>query len=335
MDADQTPAHEPVPDPAGVEHAPVLLDELLELLQPRPGARFADCTLGGGGHSAALLQHTAPDGKLLGLDADPAAIRRTRLRLAPWLEAGRVTLVQAPFRTLAQVAQVQGWSAIDGILLDLGTSSFQLQTSERGFSFATDGPLDMRFDPTQGLSAADIVNEWPEVELANVLYRYGEEHRSRAIARQIVRSRPIHSTAQLAEVVERAVGGRRGSRIHPATQTFQALRIAVNEELEQLAETLPQCLALLKPGGRLAVISFHSLEDRLVKQWMAHEARTWTPDPLLMQGGRPHEPALRLVTRKPITASAAEVAQNPRSRSAKLRVAERMAAPEASQAPAA
>jgi 16S rRNA (cytosine1402-N4)-methyltransferase len=319
------------PDPAGAHHAPVLLAEVLQLLSLQPGSRTIDCTLGGGGHTAAILERTAPGGVILGLDADPAALRRTGSRLAAAVAEGRLQMVQAPFRTLDAVAQEQGFAQVDAILLDLGVSSFQLQTGDRGFSFATDGPLDMRFDPTQGLSAADIVNEWPEAEIANLIYRYGEEHRSRAIARQIVRQRPIRTTAQLAQVVERAVGGRRGSRIHPATQTFQALRLAVNEELEQLQETLPQALALLKPGGRIAVISFHSLEDRVVKQWMVHEARSWTPDPMLPQGGRPHEPLLTLITRKPVTPGAAELAQNPRSRSAKLRVAARVggAAPEA------
>lgn len=313
------------PDPEDVWHAPVLLADVVALLNPQPGSRMIDGTLGGGGHTEALLQASAPDGRLLGLDADPAAIRRTRARLAEPIGNGRLALVQAPFRTMQLVALEHGWPAgsVDAILLDLGTSSFQLQTGERGFSFGIDGPLDMRFDPTQALSAAEIVNEWPESELANLIYRYGEEHRSRAIARQIVRQRPIHTTAELARVVERAVGGRRGSRTHPATQTFQALRIAVNDELKQLAETLPQALTLLKPGGRLAVISFHSLEDRVVKQWMAHEARTWTPDPMLPQGGRPHQPALALITRKPVMAGEAEVAQNPRSRSARLRVAQR------------
>jgi 16S rRNA (cytosine1402-N4)-methyltransferase len=317
--------HLPVaPDPAGATHEPVLAAEVIALLNPQPGARCIDCTVGGAGHTALLLDATAPDGTLLGLDADPAAIRRSAARLPEAVAQGRLTLVQAPFRTLTQVAAQAGFTAVDAILLDLGLSSFQLQTSERGFSFAADGPLDMRFDPLQGPSAADIVNEWPEEELANLIYRYGEEHRSRAIARTIVRRRPITTTAELAKVVEQAVGGRRGSRIHPATQTFQALRIAVNDELEQLHETLPQCLGLLKPGGRLAVISFHSLEDRVVKQWMVQQARTWTPDPMLPQGGRPHDPELSLVTRKPVTASEAEVAQNPRSRSAKLRVAQRI-----------
>ncbi|MGL4649573.1 MAG: 16S rRNA (cytosine(1402)-N(4))-methyltransferase RsmH, partial [Caldilineaceae bacterium] len=236
------------PDPEGAHHAPVLLASVLALLNPQPGDRVIDCTLGGGGHTEALLEATAPNGRLLGLDADPAAIRRTGQRLAPFLTSERLMMVQAPFRNVGQVAAAHGWhpGTVAGILLDLGTSSFQLQTGERGFSFVAEGPLDMRFDPAQGLSAADIVNEWPEVDLAEVIYRFGEEHRSRAIARQIVRQRPITNTGQLAQAVERAVGGRRGSRTHPATQTFQALRIAVNDELAQLHEVLPQALDLLK-----------------------------------------------------------------------------------------
>ncbi len=312
------------PDPHGAAHVPVLRDEVLALLQIRSGSTAIDGTLGAGGHTHALLDRSAPDGKVLGMDADPAALRRTRRLLATAIAEGRLVLVQAPFAAMESTAHSYGFDQVDQILLDLGVSSFQLETPERGFSFAFDGPLDMRFDPTQGVSAAEIVNTWPEDELAALIYRYGEERRSRAIARQIARRRPIESTGQLAAVVERAVGGRRGSRTHPATQTFQALRIAVNGELEQLEAVLPQALRLLQPGGRLAVISFHSLEDRIVKQWMAHEARTRTPDPFHPQGGTPHTPRLRIVTRKPVTAQEAEVQANPRSRSAKLRVAERL-----------
>jgi 16S rRNA (cytosine1402-N4)-methyltransferase len=188
------------------------------------------------------------------------------------------------------------------------------------------GPLDMRFDPDRPTSAADLVNTLKEDELADLIFRYGEERRSRRIARYLVRERPITTTAQLAQIVERAVGGRRGERIHPATRTFQALRIAVNQELDQLEAALPQMLHLLRPGGRLAVISFHSLEDRLVKQWMQAEARDFVQDRHHPFGGVAHTPTLRLITPKPITPSAAEIARNPRSRSAKLRIAERLPA---------
>jgi 16S rRNA (cytosine1402-N4)-methyltransferase len=187
-----------------------------------------------------------------------------------------------------------------------------------------DGPLDMRFDPQATLSAADIVNEWDERSLADLLYRYGEETQSRRIARYLVQHRPLRTTTELAAAIERAVGGRRGSRIHPATRSFQALRIAVNRELEQLEQVLPQALQVLAPGGRLAIISFHSLEDRIVKHWMQEQARSYVPDPRLPQGGYEQAPTLRLVTRKPIEAGEAEVAQNPRSRSAKLRIAEKL-----------
>lgn len=317
----QNASPEPAADPAGARHVPVLLNEVLEGLAIRPGARIIDGTLGGGGHTAAMLERSAPNGRILGLDADPAAIRRVAQRLAPAVKTGRLVLVQANFTAIAQVATFHGFNQVDAILLDLGLSSFQLATAERGFSFAQSGPLDMRFDPQQRLTAAEIVNTWPEDELADVIYRYGEEHRSRRIARYLVRQRPFTTTDELAEAVSRAVGGRRGKRIHPATKTFQALRIAVNHELAYLEETLPQCLALLKPGGRLAVISFHSLEDRIVKRWMQFEASDYLPDPMHPYGGIERTPTLRLITKKPITATPAEMADNPRSRSAKLRIA--------------
>ena len=318
------PGPGPVPDPIGARHVPVLLPEVLEGLLVRSGAAYADCTAGGGGHSAAILAGSVPDGRLLALDADPAAIRRVAERLSGELDSGRLVLVQASFERLAQVAHEHGFAAIDGILLDLGISSFQLETPERGFAMLMDGPLDMRFDPQATLNAADIVNEWDERSLADLLYRYGEETQSRRIARYLVQHRPLHTTTELAAAIERAVGGRRGSRIHPATRSFQALRIAVNRELEQLEQVLPQALQVLAPGGRLAVISFHSLEDRIVKHWMQEEARSYVPDPRLPQGGYDKAPALRIVTRKPIEAGEAEVAQNPRSRSAKLRIAEKL-----------
>jgi 16S rRNA (cytosine1402-N4)-methyltransferase len=311
------------PDPAGAQHLPVLPGEVLAGLAIQPGMRIIDATLGGGGHTTAMLRQSAPDGQVLGLDADPAAIRRVMASLAAAIEAQRLTVVQANFVEIGAVAQAHSFTEVDAILLDLGLSSFQLETPERGFSLLQPGPLDMRFDPEQLLSAAEIVNEWPEEELADILYRYGEERRSRRIARHLVRKRPIATTEALAEEVSKAVGGRRGQRIHPATKTFQALRIAVNDELAHLEEALPQCLALLRPGGRLAVISFHSLEDRIVKHWIQQEARTWVPDAAHPLGGYERTATLTPVTRKPITASAAELAENPRSRSAKLRIAER------------
>lgn len=312
------------PDPEGTVHVPVLLEEVLEGLQVRPGVQIIDATLGGGGHTRHILERSAPDGRVLGLDADPAAIRRVQETLAHFIQQGRLLLVHARFDQIQAVATAHKFAPVDGILLDLGLSSFQLETPERGFSFARPGPLDMRFDPTQGISAQEIVNSWPEEELADLIYRLGEERRSRRIARHIVANRPIRTTEELARIVEKAVGGRRGQRIHPATKTFQALRMAVNDELGQLERALPQCLALLKPGGRLAVITFHSLEDRIVKRWMRQEAMRYVPDPSHPRGGRERTPTLRIITRRPIRPSPEEVARNPRSRSAKLRIAERI-----------
>lgn len=317
--------HDIAPDPEGAQHIPVLLAAVLDALRLQPGANVIDGTLGGGGHTAAFLQQTAPDGRVLGIDADPAAIRRVSERLASAVESGRLVLAQANFQSLADVARQHGFAHVDGILLDLGLSSFQLETAERGFSFQQSGPLDMRFDPGQAVDAQEIVNTWPEKELADILYRYGEEHRSRRIARYVVENRPIESTEQLAAVIAKAVGQRGGRRIHPATKTFQALRIAVNRELDVLESVLPQALELLRPGGRLAVISFHSLEDRIVKQWMQFEASDFVRDPADPYGGHVKQPGLQLVTRKPITADEDEIRRNRRSRSAKLRVAERPA----------
>ncbi|WP_322512281.1 16S rRNA (cytosine(1402)-N(4))-methyltransferase RsmH [Chloroflexus sp.] len=296
------------------QHTPVLLAEVVAALAPRPGGRYLDATVGGGGHALAVLQAAQPGGMLLGIDADPDALAATAERLA---EAGlrqQAVLRHGSFADLAALATEAGFTAVDGILFDLGVSSYQLDTPERGFSFAADGPLDMRLDPTQGLTAADLVNRLSERELADILFQYGEEHAARRIARAIVerrRAQPFQRTADLAAVVARAVGGRHG-RIHPATRTFQALRIAVNQELDRLAVALPQAVALLAPGGRLAVISFHSLEDRIVKQFLRTEAAGETP-------------RLALITKKPVVASDAEVAANPRARSAKLRVAARVA----------
>jgi 16S rRNA (cytosine1402-N4)-methyltransferase len=257
---------------------------------------------------------------VLTLDADPHAVDRVRQRVQPFV--GRSIVIQTNFRHLAVAAHQAGFDQVDGILLDLGLSSDQLELETRGFALMADGPLDMRFDPAQETSAADLVNTLPEGELADLIYAYGEERLSRRIARAIAQARPLNSTGQLARVIERSVG-RRG-RLHPATRTFQALRIAVNDELGALADVLPQAVALLRPGGRLAVISFHSLEDRIVKQFMQREARDCLcpPEVLVCQCG--HSATLRLITRKPVEPTAEEITRNPRSRSAKLRVAERL-----------
>lgn len=312
------------PDSAGATHTPVLLTEVLEGLNFLPGGRAIDGTLGGGGHTAALLAASSPDGQVLGIDADPAAIRRVTAQLTADQLAGRLHLAQGNFAEIEAIAQAHAFVEVDAILLDLGVSSFQLETAARGFSFQQDGPLDMRFDPQAGPSAAEIVNTWPESDLADLLFRYGEERQSRRIARYLVQQRPFTTTHQLADAIERAVGGRRGSRIHPATQSFQALRIGVNRELEGLSQALPQCLRLLKAGGRLAVISFHSLEDRVVKRWMQTEAATWVADLSARSGRQERQPTLEILTRKPITATPEEIQHNPRSRSAKLRIVQKV-----------
>ncbi len=293
-------------------HIPVLYQAILTELRPHPGGLYLDGTVGAGGHAAGLLERSAPDGRLIGLDRDPAALTVARERLAAFGE--RVRLIQAPYTRMAEFAEE---ASVDGILLDLGLSSLQLGDPARGFSFQTDGPLDMRFGPDTERTAAEIVNEWPLEDLADVLFEYGEERHSRRIARAIGAARPVPSTRALAEIVARALpGGERQRRsLHPATRTFQALRIAVNEELEAVAQVLPVALRLLRPGGRLAVIAFHSLEDRLVKRFFRAQAvATSVPA------------SLREVTRKPMEPTPDEAAENPRARSAKLRVAEKLPA---------
>lgn len=292
------------------------------MLQPHASGAYIDGTVGAGGHSAALLEASAPDGRLLGLDQDPNALRVAAERLAPFGE--RVTLVQANFRMLGDVARAHGFDAVDGILLDLGFSSLQMDDPERGFSFTAEGPLDMRLDPSAAITAADLVNRLPERELANLIFEYGEERQSRRIARAIVAHRPIHTARELGELIAQAVPRRRGERIHPATRTFQALRIAVNDELGALEEALPQAVELLKPGGRLAVISFHSLEDRIVKNYFRREATDCLCPPHILFCECGHRASLAIVTRKPITPTEEEISRNPRARSAKLRVAERL-----------
>jgi 16S rRNA (cytosine1402-N4)-methyltransferase len=305
-------------------HIPVLLDEVLRGLNPHPGQRFIDATLGAGGHAEAILQAIAPDGQVLALDADPVALNSARQRLAPY--NNRVHLVNANFAQLATIARSYDFVPVRGILLDLGLSSMQLSAAERGFSFQSEGPLDMRYDPSGPITAADLVNSLSQSELADLLYRFGEERRSRGIARAIVAARPIYSTQELADVVARAVGGRRGAKIHPATRTFQALRIAVNDELGALSSALSEATTILAPGGRLAIISFHSLEDRIVKNFFIQESKDCICPPEQPTCTCGHRATLRIITRKPIIASSDETRVNPRARSAKLRVAERMEA---------
>lgn len=280
-----------------------------------------DGTVGAGGHAYGILLSSQPDGLLLGLDVDPQALALARERLAEF--NGRAKLFHASYTTLLGQLAALNWERVDGILLDLGLSSMQLDTQSRGFSFQSEAPLDMRFNPDQETSAAQLVNSLEESALADILYRYGEEHRSRQVAKAIVNARPIKTTTQLAQVVSKVTGGGK-SGIHPATRTFQALRIAVNGELEALEEVLPQTLEALKPTGRLAVISFHSLEDRMVKQFMRRESRDCICPPSQPVCTCGHKATLRVITKKPIRPQEAEIRSNPRSRSARLRIAERI-----------
>ena len=304
-------------------HIPVLFDEVIEGLQPQPGGYFVDCTVGLGGHAAAMLDRISLTGRLLGIDADPEAIKISRDRLIDYSEA--VTLVNDNFINLEAICERYRFHPVDGILFDLGISSLQLDTAERGFSFHLDAPLNMRFDSGQGLTASDIVNSFPEQELAKLIEQYGEERHSRRIARYIVQNRPIATTVELARLIEQVSGApaRRG-KIHPATRTFMALRIAVNSELQNLELALEQTINLLRPGGRLTVISYHSLEDRIVKQFMRYAASSCVcpPGTVICRCG--HVPALKLISRKVIKPTSLEMESNPRSRSAKLRIAERL-----------
>jgi 16S rRNA (cytosine1402-N4)-methyltransferase len=305
----------------------VLLAETVSALQPRPGGRYLDGTFGGGGHTRALLEASTPDGIVLALDADPAAIDRAHaLQQNPGI-AQRLIPVRANFADLAAVARDTGVMPLDGILLDLGLSSFQLDQPQRGFAFRHEGPLDMRFDPDRGVPASDLVNTLPERELADLIWRHGEEPGSRRIARAVVREReraPIETTTRLAEVVAAALGGRRGRDIHPATRTFQALRIATNQELTALEAALACALDVLAPGGRLAVIAFHSLEDRIVKRFIERESAGCVCPPRIPVCVCGHRPRLQKITRRAVRPDAAEMDANPRARSAVLRVAERL-----------
>jgi len=309
---------------APVRHEPVMPREVIAALNVRPGGRYVDCTVGGGGHAEAILDSASPGGSLVGIDADPEAVALARERLARFGDA--VAVIEGNFRDVEAICRERGFAPVNGVLFDLGLSSMQLASATRGFSFRVEAPLNMRFGPGPQRTASYWVNEASEAELADILWRFGEERQSRRIARAIVRRRPLATTTELAKAVEQAVGRRPGSQSHPATKTFQALRIAVNQELAVLAEALPRAHGLLGFGSRLVVISYHSLEDRIVKQYFARESRDCVCPP-----GQPvctcgHKATLRPVTRGALTPSAEEVAANPRSRSAKLRAAERLAA---------
>ncbi len=315
-----------------------MLDEVIDSLAPRSGSLQIDATLGGAGHAERILELTSPDGRLLGLDADGAAIARGQRRLARF--GDRAVLRQANFRQLSEVAPAEGFGAADGLLFDLGLSSYQLGDAGRGFGFRAGGPLDMRFDAGRGLPASDLVNTLDEKELTALFRRYGEEPFAGRIARAIVKDRaaaPIKTADALAALVERVVpaphaakgkggkGTRRGRRIHPATRVFQALRIAVNDELGALEAGLDASLQLLRPGGRLVVLSYHSLEDRIVKRFIAAEQRGCVCPPELPVCVCGRNPRLRSLG-KSRTPSETEIDSNPRARSARLRAAERLAA---------
>ncbi len=292
-------------------HVPVLFNEAMEYLAVRPGGTYVDCTLGFAGHAMGIARLLGPEGHLIGLDRDPQALelaagRLDELRGELGAKMPRVTLYGAEF---SQVERFAESGTVDGILADFGTSSMHLDQAHRGFSFQADGPLDMRMNTHGELTAEQVVNQADENDLANLIYELGEERRSRRIARAIVRARPLHTTAQLAGVVRAAAPAMKGDRIHPATRTFQALRIHVNAELDEIKALLEAAPRLLKPSGRLVVISFHSLEDRLAKDALRGWKDTGT---------------FEVLTRKPMTASEDEIERNPRSRSAKLRAAEKM-----------
>ncbi len=293
------------------QHVPVLLEESLEFLAVHPGGVYADATLGLGGHSAEIARRLGPKGKLIAFDRDPEAMTKAQARLATLAaelgaEMPTVEYVSRPF---SEIAEVIAPGTLDGLLADFGVSSLQLDEAHRGFSFRAEGPLDMRMDPRSELTAEQVVNQADEEELANLIYEFGEERRSRRIARAIVRARPISTTAELARVVSAVAPPIKGEKIHPATRTFQALRIRVNDELQEIQSLLKSAGSLLKPGGRLVLISFHSLEDRLVKDALRDGAKA----------GR-----YELLTKKPVVATEQESLRNPRSRSAKLRAAQKI-----------
>lgn len=320
------------------QHVSVMLDEVLKFLQPISGGLYIDGTLGGGGHTAAILEQSAPDGRVLGIDTDEQALQRVRAQFPEFVDSGRLVLAHGNFADMASIATENGFTSVQGVLLDLGFSSDQMDDPQRGFSFGVDGPLDMRLDQSLATSAADLVNTASEQELADIFFKYGEERRSRQIARRIVREREqgaITRTAQLARIAAAGVPFKPGT-IHPATRVFQALRIAVNQELERLETVLPHILDILEVptnaiaedegqhGGRMAIIAFHSLEDRIVKEFMRREATDCICPPRIPVCICGHKARLHILTSKPLTPGIQEIERNPRARSAKLRVAEKI-----------
>ena len=308
--------------PAVARHTPVLVEEVLDSLDVRAGGAYIDCTAGEGGHAEAVLHRAAGRARLLGIDLDGEALEIARGRLGGYGE--RAVLAEGSFRDLREMASDRGFVPANGVLMDLGVSSLQLESAPRGFSFSRSGRLDMRFGASQRATAYDVVNGESESGLAETIRKYGEEKRPMRIARAIVAARPIETTVELAEVVSSAVGGRRGRGTHPATRTFQAVRMAVNEELENLQQGLEQAVDVLASAGRLVVISYHSLEDRMVKSFMRTAQSDCVCPAAVPECACDHEPTLRVLTRRVVRPSAAEVRTNPRSRSARMRAAERV-----------
>ncbi len=306
------------PAPVALSHQPVLYHEVIAALDPKSPGRYVDATAGAGGHSRGILENSAPCGELLAMDIDPDAVLTAGQNLVEF--GNRVTLRKASYAALQSELKKIGWGQVDGIIADLGFSSLQIDNPKRGFSFQFDGPLDMRFDTSQERTADMLVNTLSEDTLAEIIREYGEERQSRKIARAICNNRPIHSTSSLAMIISQTVR-RSNSRIHPATRTFQAIRIAVNEELKTLQKFLPQAVNSLNPGGRLAVITFHSLEDRIVKKYFAQESKDCICPPEQLVCTCNHKASITIKNRRSITAGKDEVARNPRARSARLRVA--------------
>ncbi len=302
-------------------HVSVLYQPIITALRPRSPGLYVDATVGAGGHAWGILEQCSPKGQLLGLDVDPRALELSHQRLFSF--KNRYHLFHSSYTSLSSQLLTLGWDHVDGIVIDLGVSSMQIDSPERGFSFQKDGPLDMRFNPSQPVSAADIVNTYSEKDLADLIWKYGEERNSYRIARAIIQNRPFNSTLALAKVIARS-SGKPAGRIHPATRTFQALRIAVNNELDSLEEFLPQAINALASGGRLAVISFHSLEDRITKQFFKQESRDCICPPEQLECNCGHKASIREITRHPIEADENEKKTNSRARSAKLRVAEKI-----------
>ncbi len=301
-------------------HLPVLYHQIITALRPTSTGKYLDATVGAGGHARGILDASSPRGELLGMDLDKQALAIADQRLQNF--RGRYTLVQASYTHLLDAMQDIGWKEVNGIVIDLGLSSMQLDTPERGFSFRLEGPLDMRFDPERGISAADLINQSSETDLANIIWQYGEEKQSRRIARAIIAARPVYTTSGLAEIIASAIKGKRG-KTHPATRTFQALRIAVNQELQSVETFLPRAVEALAPGGRLAVISFHSLEDRIVKQYFMQESKDCICPPEQPICTCNHKAILDRISRHSIVADEEEIAENPRARSARLRIVEK------------